>query len=137
MTQVEEAPSPPRAIKDVVEAAHLVQPMIAVEDPEVTGPIEVLVTHLGAQELRNLNVISVRRRGARNGEEWLVAGHTTQVSIQEDLVPNLMRPARLQLETVTSGNVMKLSLGPLALTGKEQQAQKSNLTLPTPKTFPR
>ncbi len=87
--------------------------------------------------MRNLNVISVRRRGARNGEEWLVAGHTTQVSIQEDLVPNLTRPARLQLETVTSGNVMKLSLGPLALTGKEQQAQKSNLTLPTPKTFPR
>ena len=110
MTQVEEAPSPPRAIEDVVEAAHLVQPMIAVEDPEVTGPIEVLVTHLGAQELRNLNAILVRRRGARNGEGWLVAGHTTQVSIQEDLVHNLTRPARLQLETGTRANVMKLSL---------------------------
>ena len=87
--------------------------------------------------MRNLNAISVRRRGAHNGEVWLVAGHTTQVSIQEVLVPNLMRSARLRLETVTSGNVMKLSLGRLALTGKEQQAQKSNSILPTLKTFPK
>ena len=121
MTPVEEAPCPPRAIKDVVEAAHLVQPMIAVEAPEVTGPIEVLVTHLGAQELRNLNATSVRRRGARNGEGWLVAGHTTQVSIQEVLVPKLMTSARLRLEMVTRGNVMKLSLGPVALPEKNHR----------------
>jgi len=134
--QIEEAPNVPRVTTDAAEAAHLVHLMIVAEDPGVTGPNGVLTIPFAVQESRSLNVISARRRGALNGEAWLVEEPITRVSILGVLVLNLMRPAPLQLEMMISGNAMNLRLGRVVLTAKEPQAKHSNLMPPTLKTFP-
>jgi len=124
--QIEEALNAPRVVMGVAKTAHLVRLMIAAGDLGATGPIAVPTTPFVAQASRSPNVISVRRRGVRNGEAWLAVGPTTRVSIREVLALNLMSLAPRQLEMMTNGNVGNPRLGRIALTGRGPQARHSN-----------